>query len=33
VLRHDARLITRLVTWLFALLVVDYSASRRLVVD
>jgi hypothetical protein len=31
--RHVTRLIARLVTWLVALLVVDYSASRRLVVD
>jgi hypothetical protein len=33
VLRHVARLVTRLVAWLISQLVVDYSASRRLVVD
>jgi hypothetical protein len=30
--RHVARLVTRLVMWLVAPLVVDYSALRRLVV-
>jgi hypothetical protein len=31
--RHIARLVTRVVTRLVAPLVVDYSASRRLVVN
>jgi hypothetical protein len=33
VLRHVARLVTRLVAWLLVRLVVNYSTSRRLVVD